>query len=130
MSRFAGRSLLVISALMLVAGLVGIPAGLAQDECDASVDVDESLNNVSGDVRHLQFEARVHVDEDCAQVLYDVVVEELMPNGQTKNVRIPRTVKLNDGSLVEMVEHAMPADFDMLSYDGRIVECKPCDLSR
>lgn len=108
--------------------LLATAAGFAQESnCDAfaqaTLDTDEQ-----GGVKHLQFTVEVSTSENCAKIEYDLVLDELLPNGQTKKERLPRFVKLDDGSLTEMVRHEIPASFELRSYEAKVVSCVKCDL--
>ena len=108
--------------------LLATAAGFAQESnCDAfaqaTLDTDEQ-----GGVKHLQFTVEVSTSENCAKIEYDLVIDELLPNGQTKKERLPRFVKLDDGSLTEMVRHEIPASFELRSYEAKVVSCVKCDL--
>ena len=108
--------------------LLATAAGFAQESnCDAfaqaTLDTDEQ-----GGVKHLQFTVEVSTSENCAKIEYDLVIDELLPNGQTKKERLPRFVKLNDGSLTEMVRHEIPASFELRSYEAKVVSCVKCEI--
>jgi hypothetical protein len=108
--------------------LLATAAGFAQESnCDAfaqaTLDTDEQ-----GGVKHLQFTVEVSTSENCAKIEYDLVIDELLPNGQTKKERLPRFVKLDDGSLTEMVRHEIPASFELRSYEAKVVSCVKCEI--
>jgi hypothetical protein len=128
MIRFAWKSMLALAVVGLVTLTLGPAVIEAESDCTATVQVSLAHEDHGDDVKHYQFEASISTSEDCAQIEWDLVIEELMPSGQTKKVRIPRRVKLDDGSLDEMVRYNMPASFEMLSYEGKIVECLKCGI--
>jgi len=104
-------------------------AGFAQESnCDAFAQATLDTNE-QGEVQHLQFSVEVSTSESCAKIEYDLVIDVLLPNGQTKKERLPRFVKLNDGSLTEMVRHEMPSSFELRSYEAKVVSCVKCDLT-
>ena len=108
--------------------LLASAAGFAQESnCDAFAQATLDTNE-QGEVKHLQFTVEVSTSESCAKIEYDLVLDELLPNGQTKKERLPRFVKLNDGSLTEMVRHEMPSTFELRSYEAKVVSCVKCDL--
>ena len=108
--------------------LLASAAGFAQESnCDAFAQATLDTNE-QGEVKHLQFTVEVSTSENCAKIEYDLVLDELLPNGQTKKERLPRFVKLNDGSLTEMVRHEIPASFELRSYEAKVVSCVKCDL--
>ena len=117
-----GIAALVISLLCLTATTV------AQEECDATVEADLESTNEGMEVTNFQFRVDVRVDNDCAQVEYDLIIEELLPNGHTKKIRKPGFAKLNDGSFSALIEHRMSSELEMLGYEAKIVKCQPCTI--
>ncbi len=113
--------------LVLVLGLLAAPAALSQEDCEAFVDATLDTNE-EGEVTHLQFSVEVSTSESCAHIEYDLILEELLPNGQTKKERIPRFVKLNDGSLNEMVRHEIQSSLQLLNHEAKVVSCQKCDI--
>jgi len=108
--------------------LLASAAGFAQESnCDAFAQATLDTSE-QGEIKHLQFTVEVSTSENCAKIEYDLVLDELLPNGQTKKERLPRFVKLNDGSLTEMVRHEIPASFELRSYEAKVVSCVKCDL--
>ena len=113
--------------LVLVLGLLAAPAALAQEDCEAYVNASLETNE-QGEVTHLQFSVEVSTSESCARIEYDLILEELLPNGQTKKERIPRFVKLNDGSLNEMVRHEMQSSLQLMNHEAKVVSCQKCSV--
>lgn len=108
--------------------LLASATGFAQESnCDAFAQVTLDTNE-QGEVKHLQFTVEVSTSEGCAKIEYDLVLDVLLPNGQTKKERLPRFVKLNDGSLTEMVRHEIPSNFELRSYEAKVVSCVKCDI--
>ena len=98
---------------------------LAEDDCSANVSA--SLDRQEGS--SLQFEVEVSTSASCAHIEYDLIIKVQLSNGQLKHVRKPRVVKVNDGSLTEIVEHRLADGESMLSYEAKVVKCSKCDLS-
>ncbi|MDX1388603.1 MAG: hypothetical protein R3344_05410 [Acidobacteriota bacterium] len=121
------RGLMVVVALATLCVMLA-PSGRTQEGCDADVEADLKYTHEGSDVDMYEFQVEVTVNEDCAQVHYDLVIEELLPNGQTKKVRKARFAKLNDGSFNEVVEHKMSADLEMLGFEAKIVSCEICTI--
>ena len=113
--------------LVLILGLLAAPAAWSQDECEAYVNASLETNE-QGEVTHLQFSVEVSTSESCARIEYDLILEELLPNGQTKKERIPRFVKLNDGDLNEMVRHEMSSSLQLLNHEAKVVSCQTCSI--
>ncbi len=124
----SSRLFKVLSICGVVAvAFIGAGSTIAE-ECDASAEATLGTQEEGLNVVMLEFGVEVDVQNDCAHVEFDLVVEELMPNGQTKKIRIPRTVKLNDGSSTMVVEHRMPSSHSLQSYEARIVQCQLCEI--
>ena len=118
---------MTVSAFFGVLLLASV-AGFAQESnCDAfaqaTLETDEQ-----GGVTQLEFAVQVSTSEDCAKIEYDLILDELMPNGQVKKERLPRSVHLNDGSFAEVVEHKIPASFQLTHYEAKIVSCVKCSI--
>ena len=108
--------------------LLSSATGFAQESnCDAFAQA--TLETSEQDqTTHLQFSVEISTSESCAKIEYDLVLDELLPNGQTKKERLPRFVKLNDGSLSEMVRHQIPSSFELRSSEAKIVSCVKCEV--
>jgi hypothetical protein len=108
--------------------LLASAAGFAQEsDCDAFAQATLETSE-QGEVTHLQFSVEVSTSESCAKIEYDLILDELLPNGQTKKERLPRFVKLNDGSLSEVVQHQIPSSFEIRSHEAKVVSCVKCTL--
>jgi len=119
---------MTISALFGVL-LLASASGFAQESnCDAFAQATLDTHE-QGEVKHLQFSVEVSTSESCAKIDYDLVLDVLLPNGQTKKERLPRVVKLDDGNLSEIVRHEIPASFELRSYEAKIVSCVKCALA-
>jgi len=114
----------VLGALVLGVWLVS-PA--AAGECTPELGVELQHQEQDGAVTHLQFAVNIRVSEDCARIHYDLLIEELLPNGQTKRIRKPGFVKLDDGSEVELIEH--DTELKVLSHEVKLVSCNTCDMT-
>jgi hypothetical protein len=112
---------------VLVVGLFAAPTVLSQEDCEAYVNASLETNE-QGEVTHLQFSVEVSTSESCARIEYDLILEELLPNGQTKKERIPRFVKLNDGDLNEMVRHEISSSLQLLNHEAKVVSCQKCSI--
>jgi len=108
--------------------LLASAAGFAQEsDCDAFAQA--TLETSEQDqMTHLQFSVEVSTSESCAKIEYDLILDVSLPNGQTKKERLPRFVKLNDGSLTEMVRHQMPSSVKLRSYEAKVVSCVKCEV--
>ena len=121
------RSTILVLAGLLLAGLLST-TGLAQDgDCDAFAEATLDTSR-QGEVTKLQFSVEVSTSESCAQIEYDLILEELLPNGHTKKERIPRFVKLNDGWLTEIVDHEIPTSLELLNHEAKVVSCQKCSI--
>lgn len=99
----------------------------AQDGCEAFVQATLETNE-QGETTMLEFDVEVSTSEDCAKIEYDLVLNELLPNGQTKMERIPRLVTLSDGGYDEVVEHKISSALQLLSHEAKVVSCQICTI--
>lgn len=120
------RPIRLAATTILALGLALTPT--LAEECRAEISDEITHKNVSVDRTHLQFEVEVSVQEDCAEIHFEVVLDVTIPNGQHKKVRIPRFIKINDGSQSMMVEHELPKGQTLTGHESRITECSTCDL--
>ena len=116
-----------IAAAALIATVLALTPALAED-CQATISDEITHQNESANRTHLQFEVEVSVQENCAEIHFEVVLDITIPNGQHKKVRIPRFIKINDGSQSMMVEHELPAGQTMTGHESRVTECSVCVL--
>ena len=122
------KTRILLPGFVVALSLVSSPGGLAQEGgCEASVratlDTDEE-----GELKTLQFDVEVSTSESCANIEYDLILDELLPNGQTKSERLPRLVKLNDSGFTEIVRHQIPSSVELSSYEAKIVSCQRCSI--
>ncbi len=121
------RGLMVFAAVATLCLWLS-PDARAQEDCSADVSADLKYTQEGTDVTMYEFQVEVSTSEDCARIHYDLVIDEQLPNGQTKKVRKPRMVKLNDGSLSEVVEYRMSSELEMLGFEAKIVSCQRCTI--
>ena len=119
---------LFVACLVLVFGALATSSVVGQEECSAYVTASLDTQEVDGEVTRLQFVVEVESGSSCAHVEYVLVIEELTADGETKKVRKPRTVKLNDGNLEEHVRHEMSSAVTLQGYDSEVVKCVPCEV--
>ena len=112
----------------MLLGLLIPAVAFAGDDCSADVAATLARENVEDAITDLQFEVEISAGESCARIVYDLVVEEQLPNGHANQIRISREVKLDDGSLEERVGHRLDPGHRMLEYEARLHSCRPCDL--
>jgi len=116
-----GRLLTVFGTLFLGVWFVSVSVA---GECTAELEVELSHKDEGATVSHLQFAVSVRVTEDCTKIHYDLIIEERLPNGQTKRIRKPRYLKISDGTETEIVEHE--TELQVLSYEAKLVSCETC----
>ena len=114
-------------SFVLVVSLLAAPSLLSQEDCTAYVNATLERSE-QGEITQLEFDVEVSTSENCARIEYDIILDELLPNGQTKKERIPRFVKLNDGGYDEVVEHKIASSIQLLSHEAKIVSCQKCTL--
>ena len=121
------RGLFAVLALATLCVVLS-PEGRTQDGCEATANADLKYTQEGTDVDMYEFQVEVETGEDCAKITYDLIIDELLPNGQTKKIRKVRYVQLNEGSLSEVIEHRMSADFELRDYEAKIVSCERCSI--
>jgi hypothetical protein len=114
-------------SVVLILSLFAAPAVLPQADCDAYVNATLETSE-QDNVTRLQFDVEVSTTESCARIEYDLILNEQLPNGQTKKERISRLVKLNDGSLDEVVRHEIASSTRLLDHEAKIVSCQKCEI--
>jgi hypothetical protein len=82
-----GIATLLIAAFCLTGGVA------AQEECEASVEATLESSSESSRVKKFQFRVDVRVDNECAHIEYDLIIEEQLPNGHTKKIRKPESTR-------------------------------------
>jgi len=74
----------------------------------------------------LHFAVELTSDDLCTSTTYDLILVELLPNGQWKSVRQTRQVELRNGEASDLVEHEMAPDLKLLEHEVRVVDCTRC----
>jgi hypothetical protein len=115
-----------MALFLLLALLAGQPAPAAEQECIAEITAELRDRQETDEGIRLRFAVEVSSDVDCASATYDLILVELLPNGQWKSVRKSRQIELRGGEASDLVEHAMTADLRLLEHDARIVDCTRC----
>jgi len=119
------RTLKLVSCLLLLA--LAVPVASIADECSAEAEARLEHSDRDGDITHLQFKVDVSTQADCGKILWDLVIEEQLPNGQTKKIRKPFVITLHNGSVQSSVRHEMPGSHSLVSYEAKIVSCGSCE---
>jgi len=121
------RTLGVRLAVLLIATcLAGQPSWAGAQNCDAEISAAlQGQQRVDEGVR-LEFVVELTSKEDCASATYDLILVELLPNGQWKSVRKTRRIELKAGTASDLVEHVMASDLKLLEHEARVVECARC----
>jgi len=122
---YGSRGAIVVICFLLLALL--IPAASLADDCSAEAAARLEHTSHDGDVTHLQFKVEVSTRADCGKILFDLVIEEQLPNGQTKKIRKPNVITLHSDSVESLIRHKMPGSHSMVSYEAKIVSCTPCE---
>jgi len=113
-------------ALCVIVAFLLSPVAILADDCDAEVSARLEHTEKGMNRTKLQFRVEISSRSDCAKILYDLIIEEQLPNGQTKKIRKPTVQTLSDGSVSSVQRHEMPASHDLVSYEAKIVSCQPC----
>jgi hypothetical protein len=120
----AGRHLAVV---LILVGLAAQPSLVAAQECSAEIVAELQDRQKTDEGIRLQFAVELTSDESCASATYDLILVELLPNGQWKSVRNTRQIDLRNGEAGELFEHVMASDLKLLEHEARVVECTPCN---
>ena len=91
------RNLKFVICLLLLALVV--PIASIADDCSAEANARLERTERDSETTHLQFEVEISTQAECGKILWDLVIEEQMPNGQTKRIRKPFLITLHDGSV-------------------------------
>jgi hypothetical protein len=122
-----GISIVRPSFLALVLLLFAPFPSAAGSDCAAEISATiQGREEVDGGVR-LEFEVELTSQEQCADATFDLVLVEVLPNGQWKSVRLTRRAEIRGGTSVTTVEHVIASDLTLLEHEARVVECHPCN---
>jgi hypothetical protein len=105
------------------------PAAILAGDCDVDVSAQLEHKEKNMDTTRLEFRVEIESRSDCAKILYDLIIEEQLPNGQTKKIRKPTVQKLGNDSISSVHRHEMPASHDLVGYEAKVVSCEPCDAT-
>ena len=114
------------AVLLFVLCLATQPSLAAPRTCDAEITAALQDRQETDEGVRLEFAVELTSNEDCASATYDLILVELLPNGQWKSVRKTRQIELKTGTASELVEHVMASDLKLLEHEARIVECAQC----
>ena len=115
-----------LAVFLFVVCLAGQPSLAAAQECVAEITAElQGQHQIDEGVR-LEFAVELTSKDDCASATYDLILVELLPNGQWKSVRKTRRIELKTGRASDLVEHVMSSDLKLLEHEARVVECVPC----
>jgi hypothetical protein len=109
--------------LLVLPWLAPARATSPQGECGAELSAELMDKREADGVVRFRFAVEIKADESCAELAYDFLVEEMLPNRQAKTIRKPRRVELQQGSLSEIVEHSMTSDLELLGFEVQLVDC-------
>ena len=119
--------------LVLLAGCLAIPSvatayeEFPPRECKPAFDVELERRSESEETVRLEFRVDLTTPESCADVGYDLIVEELLPNGQWKSYRLRREIQARGGAGSQLVEHTMSPELKLLGHRVLLVECRLCE---
>ena len=124
MTRRLGRLAPALLCLLPFA-LTGVAhAAVPSETCGAELAAEMlDRDEAEGQIR-FRFEVRIEANATCSALTYDFMVEEMLPNKQTKTVRKPRQVVLDGGMQTEEIEHSITDDLELLGYAVRLVDCE------
>jgi len=115
-----------MAIFMFLLLLAGQAAPAAEQGCVAEITAELQDQQRTDEGIRLMFTVELTSDQECASATYDLILVELLPNGQWKSVRKSRQIELRDGKANDRVEHAMAPDLRLLEHDARVIECTRC----
>ena len=98
-----------------------------ESDCDADIEVELVDRSETDETIRLEYEVDMTSDAACAEVRYDLVVNELLPNGQWKSFRRSRSAALRNRSFSETVVHTMASDLKLLGHRVVLASCVRCE---
>jgi hypothetical protein len=123
------------AVLLAVAGtvLLALPAAApslgadhAAETCEVEIAAEIAARENSGAGETLEFEIVLTTGETCAEVEYDLVLEQDQPNRQIHRVRLSRSTRVRDGEDTQTIEHVSGPGYALMDYEVRPVSCSPC----
>jgi len=111
---------------LFVICLAGQPSLAASQTCDAEISATLQDRQKTDEGVRLEFVVELTSTEECASATYDLILVELLPNGQWKSVRKTRRIELKAGVASDLVDHVMASDLKLLEHEARVVECARC----
>lgn len=115
-----------VALLVLCPLLFSVLGAKKVGDCDARVRATLEGRNKEGDRTKVEFSVEVTSETNCADVVYDVVVEQRTPDNLIHRVRIPRQARLSQGRFSEVVKHEVAPGHAYLSHKAKVVECWRC----
>ena len=116
------RFLVMLAALTLVCGLN------VASSCEADVRAELANRNTNEGEGQTTYKFRVeasHRGESCAAVEFKLVLRTIGSDGE-QFVPIRRQMKVHGGTMSMLVEHRLPSDTTMQSYNVEDVSCNVC----
>ena len=126
MTDHPGSLALRLAGFLAVVWMAGQPVLAAPPQCAAEITAELKSKGEVDDGIRLKFEINMTSKEACANVTYDLILVELLPNGQWKSIRKTHRLELQAGAATDLVEHVMASDLTLLEHEARVVECSPC----
>jgi hypothetical protein len=123
------RSVSVLLALAVGAAICGAAVASTGEGCGAEIDATLESRQDEGDGERLRFAIAVEAEASCAEVTYDLVLVELLPNQQWKSVRLSGRAEVQDGRGSARVEHVVAREIELIEHEARVVACRRCDAS-
>ncbi len=123
-------TLLPLLAVFLI--LLGSPAALASEDCDAELSPEltrkESGDETSGEGDRYTFSVGVDIEEDCAEVRFELVAQVQTADGEDETRVEPGQVRLSDGSTTYLMHYNLGPGEDLVEWEFKLTACNPCVL--
>jgi hypothetical protein len=117
-----------LAILLCVVSLAGQRSSADTQTCVAEITSALQGQQETDDGVRMEFVVDLTSKEECASATYDLILVELLPNGQWKSVRKTRRIELKAGVASDLVEHVMASDLKLLEHEARVVECARCKI--
>ena len=125
-TRIAVAALAVLS-ILAVARHEPAPAQAAGKSCKVSLTV--GLNNtVPNDIKtKYTFGIGANSAENCADVVYGLMVTEQLPDGSRKTTELPGDMRVRGQTRIEVISYDTDSKNTLKSFEAKMKSCQVCD---
>lgn len=112
------RKVTVVACIVFAAATA--VTALVADECTADFSVD--LTSQEESVLH--FEVMVSTDAERAEISYNLVLTLESEEGEEREVKVPRDVKIGEGSVTDVLSYTLAEGESLAGSDAELVSCR------